>query len=153
MKLTKVVAIGLAALLLTAGAAAAMPGNAPVDAGANDSEQAPNHVDQTEDSDEATDESANATEIDDAPANESVANASDETDGVDNAERAPPAEQRSENAQGPPTDMPEQVPDFVTDVHDLINQHLFGDLDGNLGEQISDVTPSEESESTAEAES
>lgn len=106
MKLTTVVEIGLTALLLTAGAAAAIPGNAPVDAGTDDE-----------------------------------------------VETAGPAEQPAENVRGPPTDMPAQVPDFDTDIHSLIDDFLSGDIDGNLGERISEVTPSEDAGPTTDTES
>ncbi len=41
--------------------------------------------------------------------------------------------------------MPEQVPDFVTDIHELVNQKRDGAL-GDLGAAISDATPDDEAE-------
>lgn len=37
--------------------------------------------------------------------------------------------------------LPAQVPEFVGSIHDLVADHLDGDLDGTLGERISEVTP------------
>lgn len=45
---------------------------------------------------------------------------------------------------GPPTDLPEQVPDFVGDVHDAIGSFLDGNLE-NLGSAVSDLTPGADS--------
>ena len=41
---------------------------------------------------------------------------------------------------GPPTDLPDPVPDFVGDVHDAVREHV-GDGVDNLGERISGLTP------------
>lgn len=57
--------------------------------------------------------------------------------------RAGPA---SDSDRGPPTDLPDAVPDFVGEIHDLIRQHVSGSLDGILGHHISDVTPENETE-------
>ncbi len=46
--------------------------------------------------------------------------------------------------QGPPVELPAQVPDFVGEVHDLIRQFKVGDLTDSLGAAISDVTPGDE---------
>ncbi len=45
------------------------------------------------------------------------------------------------DVDGPPTDLPDAVPDFVAEIHDLIRQFLGGDLDGSLGDAVSNVTP------------
>ncbi|MFB6092282.1 MAG: hypothetical protein ABEK02_04635 [Haloquadratum sp.] len=39
---------------------------------------------------------------------------------------------------GPPTDLPSPVPDFVSDIHDLVGQFLDGALDA-LGPNVSDA--------------
>ncbi|MFC7194916.1 hypothetical protein ACFQL4_10075 [Halosimplex aquaticum] len=46
-------------------------------------------------------------------------------------------------SQGPPVDLPAQVPDFVSDVHEAIGNHVGGAVDGaqSLGEKISALTP------------
>jgi hypothetical protein len=40
---------------------------------------------------------------------------------------------------GPPTDVPEQVPDHVVAIHELIQQHIDGVLEGDLGAAVSNV--------------
>lgn len=129
MKLHKLASIGLAALLLTAGAAMAMPGDAPDHSNSDASDAADEHADER-------DENATAAEDDDVDA--------DETEEAEMSENES-AEDRDANAAdaGPPTDMPEQVPDHVSQIHDLIRQFLNGDGDGSLGDQISDVTANE----------
>lgn len=113
MNIKTMLAAGLAALMLFGGTAAALPGNAPADAGANDD-----------------------------------ANATDERADDGETARGPPTDVGS---QGPPTDMPEQVPDHVSQIHDLVGQFLSGDLDGSLGDAISDVTPEESTDDNATA--
>lgn len=110
MKLSTLIPIALVALLVTAGAAAAMPGNAPDHAGANDHEQASDH---------APDDTA-----DDGDAGNA-------------------------HAQGPPEDLPEQVPDFVRQIHDAIRQFLSGGLDGILGDAVSSRSPADSTENSA----
>jgi len=44
---------------------------------------------------------------------------------------------------GPPEDMPEPVPEFVSDVHATISDFLSGGVE-NLGEAVSDLTPDDE---------
>jgi hypothetical protein len=117
MKLTRIAVVLLAVLVVATGAAAALPGNAPTDAPV---EQPAN------DSDDAT------REANDPPA---VA-AGGESDRVGGTGEAPV------DRQGPPADLPSQVPDFVSGIHDLINQKIDGTI-SNLGEEISSVTPSD----------
>ena len=54
-------------------------------------------------------------------------------------------------SQGPPVDLPEQVPDFVGDVHETIGDHVSGAVDGtqSLGEKISVLTPDDAADETA----
>lgn len=114
MNASKLIAIALTALLITAGAAAAAPGQAPDDAGAD---------------------AADVHQPDD-PGADAAENASDNETDAD--------VERDENASdAPPTEMPEQVPDHVTQIHELIRDKLSGDL-GNtsLGEAISGVVGS-----------
>ena len=122
MNLTKLTAIALAVLTLTAGAAAAMPGNAPDQAGSNTAEQASDHGQH----DEAAD--GNETAVD---AEESA----DEAD-ADDADRHRNA---NRERRGPPVELPNQVPEHVTQIHDLIRQFLNGDLDASPGRAISGV--------------
>jgi hypothetical protein len=102
----------LALAVVATGAAAAAPGNAPVDAPTDD------HAEQSDDRG--------------ADPNETAAD-----------ERADAAGQaaRDEGQRGPRADLPEPVPDFVSEIHDLIRQHVSGSLDGVLGDQVSDRTP------------
>ncbi|WP_226021822.1 hypothetical protein [Halomicrobium salinisoli] len=122
----KTIAGAVLALLVVTGTAAALPGAAPA--------QADDHA--NDDAAAAADADADSADADDANASES----GDANARADNAER-----------RGPPTDLPDQVPDFVGDVHDLIDQKLAGDLTGSLGEQISSVTPDEGDENATDA--
>lgn len=130
MKRTTIAVVALAVLLIGAGAAAAAPGNAPDAAG--DQAQADDH---RQDDDRRPDDAGNASVSDDE--SDAASNASDASAG---ASDAAPAD-RPDSASGPPAELPEHVPDFVSEIHDLIRQHLGGDLDGNLGEAIAEVTP------------
>ena len=118
MTRTKLVAVAFAALVVTVGTVAAAPGNAPVDVGADDQ-----HGDQA-----AAGEDADAD-------NESA-------DGGPPADVPPSDAEDTESAdRGPPADLPAQVPDHVSEIHDLIGSFLGGDLDGSLGDAVSDATP------------
>jgi hypothetical protein len=142
MKFTKIASVLLAVLLVATAGAAALPGNAPDKAQAG---QADGNYENGSDAAEA----ANASE-DDAQETSEADNESE----MDNESEAKPdhAGAASERAgaaangeRGPPTDMPAQVPDFVTQIHELVNQKLDGSLD-NLGEAIQGVTPDEEAD-------
>jgi hypothetical protein len=128
MKLTTIAA-GLLAVLVITGSAAALPGAAGA--------QADDHADNAQ-ADSAAEQAANET-----------ANAGEnESDGAAEAadRRGPPADAgQAGDQRGPPSDLPEQVPDFVSEIHTLIGQKQAGDLAGDLGAQISDLTPSDES--------
>ena len=133
MKLSKLAAVALAILLVTAGAAAAVPGNAPAFAG-NDEAQANDH---SQGDENPPDHAGNASD---------AGNASVASSGAADHDGASAAE-----ARGPPVDLPSAVPDHVSAIHDLIRQHLAGDLDGSLGEAIADVTPDDENDEDGEA--
>ncbi|WP_276273442.1 hypothetical protein [Haloarcula litorea] len=121
MKLTKIAGVLLAVLVVT-GSAAALPGAAETHANDNaDDAQADDYANE------------NATEA----ANESEDDTADDSA----ATQGPPADAGPDGERGPPTDLPAQVPDFVSEIHSLVDTHIAGDLDGTLGEQISDVTP------------
>lgn len=126
MNITKVAGVLLAVLLVVGGTAAALPGNAPTDAQAENA--------QTENP-EAADSSMNET-------------ADDEAD-----RRGPPAGVGPSGDAGPPTDLPGPVPDFVSEIHSVINDHIAGALDVDLGSAIADLTPGGETDSNDEADS
>jgi len=128
MKLTTI-AGGLLAVLVITGSAAALPGAAGA--------QADDHADnaQADNAEQAANETASADE------NESggAAEAADR--------RGPPADAGAAGDQrGPPSDLPGPVPDFVSEIHTLIGQKQAGDLTGDLGAQISDLTPGDDSD-------
>jgi hypothetical protein len=126
MKLSTLVAIALAALLVTAGAVAAVPSHASAN------EQAPDRGDAGE---------------------PGVATADDDRRPGGPASQ-PERRDRSDDdasARGPPETLPEQVPDHVAEVHDRIRRFLSGDLGGPLGESVSDVTPGNAPGSAADA--
>ncbi|NIS29777.1 MAG: hypothetical protein GWN07_06200, partial [Actinobacteria bacterium] len=135
MNVHKLIAVAMAALLVTAGAAAAAPGDSPT----NDGTETAEEHQPTETGDDATD-------ADDDDASDADANA---TDGDAQAADAP-----DENAsEAPPTELPEPVPDQVSEIHQLIRDKLNGDL-GNttLGEAISGVVGGDdEADSQADA--
>jgi len=124
MQLKTIAGLVLAALVVT-GTAAALPGNAPAQADehANDDAETANATEPRADSDE-TNESAGR------PDNVPAAN---------------------DGERGPPTEMPGAVPDFVGEMHSLIDQKIAGELDGSLGEQVSDLTPDDETETDSES--
>ena len=50
-------------------------------------------------------------------------------------------DRRGPGERGPRTDLPAQVPDFVSQIHEIVGQHLDGALDGSLGDHVSGLTP------------
>ena len=128
MKFTKVASVLMAVLLVATAGAAAMPGNAPDKAQAG---QADGNYENGSDAEQA----ANETAMDDD--NEM------KPDHAGNGSDAGAA--AADDKRGPPTDMPEQVPDFVTEVHELINQKLDGTLE-DLGDALSAATPGEDAD-------
>ncbi|MFC7046753.1 hypothetical protein ACFQH6_16270 [Halobacteriaceae archaeon GCM10025711] len=101
-------------------------------------------ADESEQSDCTCSDDENETDADE---NETDAD-ENETDVDENATQAREenAEQhRNEHAeenearQGPPTEMPANVPDHVSEIHVLIQNYLDGDLSGSLGSAISDL--------------
>ncbi|MFB6255705.1 MAG: hypothetical protein ABEH58_03090, partial [Haloplanus sp.] len=104
MTRTTLVAVAFAALLATAGTVAAAPGNAPVDAGADN--QYDDHA------------GAAGGNVDDAPADDDgTANASGD---VPANGAAPDATAENADRRGPPADLPALVPDHVSTIHGLI---------------------------------
>lgn len=111
MNVSKLIVIALAALLVTAGAAVAAPGQSPDNPGADAADE---HRPDEAGADAAANASNNATDVD---------------------------VERDENASdAPPVEMPEPVPDHASEIHQLIRDYLNGDL-GNttLGETVSVV--------------
>lgn len=106
-----IAAMTLAVLMVTAGAAAAMPEDVPAASGANEHEQSSTH---------RPDDPRNKTARDNTNAAAMMNPADDDT-------------------FGPPTDMPAAVPDHVSAIHELIVSFLTGELDGPVGIPISDV--------------
>jgi len=105
-------ALVFAALLVTTGAAAAAPGNAPADAGPNDS----------------ADDRANGPPEDPGESGD----AGDEDDSDESAEEDPDeddSEESAENAErGPPQDLPSQASDRALSVLDTVRTFLGGGL-------------------------
>jgi hypothetical protein len=126
MNRIQLLAVGLAALTVTTGAALALPGAAPASSPADDHAQADGHADEN-----ATD--ADAVENGSAPdAVPMDGNASD-----------------ADAARGPPADLPAQVPDFVSDIHDAVRTHVEGTI-ADLGDVISGLTPGGADESAGD---
>lgn len=138
---TKLVAVAVAALLVTVGTVAAAPGNAPVDVGADD--QYDDHAEQAEENADAHDASDGDGQPADVPADDADGNA---TDGAEDRDDAAADGAANADGQGPPADLPAQVPDHVTQIHDLIRSFVGGDGDGSLGGSVSDATPDDGSD-------
>lgn len=115
MKPSKIAVIGIVATIAVAGVAAAVPGDAPADARASD---AP-----ADEQERADDERAD--------------DAADERPAANTSERGPVATDAA-GERGPPSSLPEQVPDRVSEIHSLIDRFLGGGL-SDLGDAVSDV--------------
>ncbi len=125
---TKTLGVLLALLVVATGAAAAMPGNAPVDA-----------------PDRADNQTADA----EAEAAQAEPNETAGERGLADRERGaggPPEAAAGE--RGPPTGMPGAVPDFVSEVHATVQDHLGGAVE-DLGAAISGSTPGDADDATA----
>jgi len=134
MNARKLLTLAVAATVLVGGVAAvgaATPGNAPAD-------QTPDDADET-----ASDDADGADDADDAETNETDADANETDADAANASEAGPAANASENAsaaaageRGPPTELPDPVPERVSSIHEGIQSFLGGDVD-NLGNALS----------------
>lgn len=62
-----------------------------------------------------------------------------------------PADARPDGEQGPPTDVPEQVPDHVVQIHQTISEFLDGAID-HLGSAVSDIVGEDGDADDAESE-
>lgn len=171
MTLTKLTGVLLAVLLVATGVTAALPGNAPADSHAGEAGDHPAEEAQSapdEHADDSLNRSDDARADDDVAVKGPTvdgAGSDVDTSAADEAPEVPgdvPQVELPEAAQGngpgaadrganatdngtamPPVDMPEQVPDFVSEIHQLIRDFHAGDLAGSLGEAISDVTGAE----------
>lgn len=115
MNYTTITAVALAVLVVGAGAVAAIPGQA--------ADQAQGHT-----NDNASDGGAEHSGDAGQSANEGTAGDAGTNASDDASER-----------RGPPVDMPGQVPDHVSQIHQTIADWLDGDRDGSLGDRISDI--------------
>ncbi|WP_254521510.1 hypothetical protein [Natrinema caseinilyticum] len=127
MKRTTLIAAVCAVLVLATGFAAAAPGNVPVsvDTGADD----------------ADDQRATGEEQRRANEHSNQSESGTAADGV--------ADERT--SRGPSVDLPEHVPDHVSAIHDRISAFLSGDLEGSLGDAISEITPDDGDEAGDDA--
>ena len=138
-KLT-VVAVGLVALLVVAGSAAALPTQAVDNA---QSDQPRSASDRTNGGDSGSKYGPDTT-----PTNSNASTPPEQandrsTTGSSQAEDPDRGAGASGDARGPPADMPDHVPDHVTQIHETIRSFLNGDLTGSLGEAISGLLGSE----------
>ncbi|MFB6095504.1 MAG: hypothetical protein ABEJ71_03505 [Halodesulfurarchaeum sp.] len=117
MRTLTLVAIVLATLVVTAGAAAAMP------------DQVPNQAQQHEHA--STDSHPKGIDAETSSGNASA---------VDDGSR-PSLGPPGDSVEGPPVDLPDPVPGFVSELHQLITDHLTGSLGEPLGEAIRGVIP------------
>jgi len=151
MTRTKLVAVAFAALVVTVGTVAAAPGNAPVDVGADDQ-----YDDQAAAGDDA--DADNESADGGPPADVPPSDAEDADADNESADDGPPADVPPSDAEdagpadrGPPADLPAQVPDHVSEIHDLIGSFLNGDLDGSPGDAVSDATPDDSADDDTNA--
>ncbi|WP_436931064.1 hypothetical protein [Halosimplex halobium] len=138
MKL-KLAAVFASVLLVATGAAVAMPGNAP-DHAQDGTAQADDHA-----QDDADEGAENGSAADDASDSGADGNDSDARRGPPSDVPAAGAADAANGSQGPPVDLPAQVPDFVSDIHETVGSAGGGAVDGaqSLGERISDLTPND----------
>lgn len=77
-------------------------------------------------------------------ANERHDNADERHDRSGNGTAAANDEADERNGGGPNVELPDQVPDHVSAIHDQISSFLDGDLEGPLGDAVSEVTPGDD---------
>lgn len=140
MNLKQVTAMLLAVTMLTAGAVGAVAatpgnGNAPDDAGSQADDYEQDDDEAAENESDAGDEEMNGSPAPDRAGGPPAA--------ADRGDENAPAPADSAGERGPPTDMPEQVPAHVEEIHSNINSYLDGDID-DLGGALADVTPGDE---------
>ena len=138
-KLT-LVAVGLAALLLVAGTAAAIPNQAADQAQTQSDSKDDHGTNAAQDESDAGADTANATPANTTDDESPADHAGDRARDRNRTQESQPASEAGK-AEGPPVDMPAQVPDHVTRIHETIRSFLAGDVDGSLGDAISDIVP------------
>lgn len=150
------IAVGLAALLLVAGTAAAIPSQAAGQAQEHNGAgghpaDAAQHAGDDDPGDETTEAGRPVDDPEEAASNETDVEPDGESSPDQNRERAR-NRTRTQNqgmgdepgeAEGPPVDMPAQTPDHVTQIHETIRSFLAGDLDGSLGQAIAGFVPAD----------
>lgn len=130
MNRTTLIAAVFAVLIVATGFVAAAPGNAPVSVDAD-----------ADSADDSQAEYANEHAADAENANEHA----DERDANNANEAADNSAADERNGQGPNVDLPDQVPDHVSAIHERISSFLSGALESPLGDAVSEVTPDDES--------
>jgi hypothetical protein len=55
-----------------------------------------------------------------------------------------------QSRQGPPSELPGPVPDFVSNIHRAVSEFLSGTLDGRLGDAVAEETPGDGDDSDDE---
>lgn len=144
MKLRTIATIALVALLVTTGAAAATPGDASDDVGADGSDHGPSDAGDSSSADAAGSDHGPDDAEPDGNASENATAAIDQAStgaealGDEDASAAAGVASSAGDA-GPPEEMPGPVPDHVTQIHDTIRQFLNGGIDGSLGKAISGI--------------
>jgi hypothetical protein len=156
MNETKLTAAVLAVLLVTTGVGAVAPtpgnGDTPDNAGSNaaNAPMTDANLGAEENASQVTDDGTNGEEVArranvSESANDSAAMA-DPADASEDEAGSEAAAAADEERRGPPTDVPGQVPDHVSEIHQRIVSFLDGELD-DLGAAVSDVTPKDGDES------
>lgn len=121
MKWKTIAVAALAVLVVGAGAVMAVPGSAADQAQTHANDHSSGGSDDPDEATQGTDDHENRSEH------------------ADNASEQPAVAQDAPDRRGPPTDMPSQVPGHVLEIHETINSWLSGDLDGSLGDALSDL--------------
>lgn len=156
MNETKLTAAVLAVLLVTTGVGAVAPtpgnGDTPDNAGSNaaNAPMTDANLGAEENASQVTDDGTNGEEVArranvSESANDSAAMA-DPADASEDEAGSEAAAAADKERRGPPTDVPGQVPDHVSEIHQRIVSFLDGELD-DLGAAVSDVTPKDGDES------
>lgn len=83
-----------------------------------------------------------------APVDAGENSANDRADRSENRSAAGEPDERAD--AGPNAELPEQVPDHVSAIHDRISSFLDGTLEGSLGDAISEVTPGDDESDEAD---
>lgn len=139
MNRTTLIAAACALLVITTGIAVAAPGHAPVSVDENADEQ-----DDRTDADDRSERGVDAADRSETAADDRGGNGTATADDRGGNGSAANGEADERNGGGPNPDLPEQVPEHVSAIHDRIASFLNGDLDGSLGNAIAEVTPGDD---------